>query len=176
MLSGPFCKSSSRFESRSFLADHPGKKIPTQRHVPAESVWFHPGCFFPRIRGKSQKWLAENLMLLERRNLAREVALVAVHFVFVNAVRFGGAVENAAHFAEELCCFVFFASSDCGTDAFEFAFDGCFHLAVTGCAADGLACAFCGGFGIGHRSVFLRKRSAEAMNRAWNVNRRLPFC
>lgn len=112
--------------------------------------------------------------LLERGDLAGEVALVAIHLVLVNAAGLCGAVEDAAHFAKELGGIGFLATGDGGTDALEFAFDGGLHLAVTGGAADGLACAFCGGFGIGHKSVFSRKRSAEAMNRGRNVNRRLP--
>ncbi len=69
---------------------------------------------------------------------------MAVRLVFVDSAGLRGLVQKAADAREELGCVFFLAASDCCTDLLEFAFDDALRLAVAGCAADGLACAFCG--------------------------------
>ena len=82
--------------------------------------------------------------LFECADLCGEAALVAVGFVFVDAVCFRGLVENLGNFGQQRLRFVFLAASDCCADGFEFGFDRHLYDAVACGAFDRLTCAFGG--------------------------------
>src|SRR5262245_23837694 len=96
--------------------------------------------------------------LLDGGDLRGEVALVAVDFVLVDAARLGGVVEHLADLGQEGLGFVFFATGDGCTDALERRLHADGNLAVAGGALNGLASAFGGGFGVGHRKSVFWKR------------------